>query len=80
MERFFFGLFLALGGPPSSDPGPKQLRGPRQLPGMPNGMRRLWGEGLGRDVAALFPQRQRSDIIMSSSNWRESEIRELLIM
>ena len=26
---------------------------------------------LGRGVAALSPQRQRSDIFMSSSNWRE---------
>ena len=36
--------------------------------------------GRGEHVAALSPQRQRSDIIMSSSNWREIEMRELLIM
>ena len=47
-----------------------------------NAIRRLCGSGsgggLGRGVAALsLQQRQCSDINMSSSNWRDREIREL---
>ena len=36
-----FYLFFGSRGPPPGPGGPKQLRGPRQLLGMPNGMRRL---------------------------------------
>ena len=42
---------------------------------------RLQGRGLGRGVSVLsLQQRQRSDINMSRSNWRDGKIRQLLII